>query len=323
MEKRYNLIIGGTGQFGITLGNLLKKNKKKVIITSRTNSRISKIKNIKITKLNIYNKKEIFSCLKKFKPARIFYFAGQSSPNLSFKKKNETMRSNYLGCKNVLDVIYSFDKSIKFLHAASSEMYGKVSGKISLKTPKHPVNPYGQAKLKAFNITKLYREKFNLKTYNAVIFNTESLLRRREFLIPKICLAAIKAKKKKIKTEFGNLNISREWNWCEDQCELLIKFLNKAPQDFILSNGKPYSAKQMLKFAFGYFNLNYKKYVYENNTKFLRPRDILNKKSSFNESLKKNNIKKKKFVYGKKLIFLIIKYYLKKEYYKNKNYYSL
>ena len=75
-------------------------------------------------------------------------------------------------------------------------MYGKVSGKISLKTPKHPVNPYGEAKLKAFNITKFYREKFNLKTYNAVIFNTESLLRRKEFLIPKICLAAIKAKKK-------------------------------------------------------------------------------------------------------------------------------
>ena len=60
MEKQYNLIIGGTGQFGITLGNLLKKNKKKVIITSRTNSRNSKIKNIKITKLNIYNKKKYF-----------------------------------------------------------------------------------------------------------------------------------------------------------------------------------------------------------------------------------------------------------------------
>ena len=74
---------------------------------------------------------------KKFKPARIFYFAGQSSQVFHLKKKNETMRSNYIGCKNILDVIYSFDKSIKFLHAASSEMYGKVSGKISLKTPKH------------------------------------------------------------------------------------------------------------------------------------------------------------------------------------------
>ena len=80
--------------------------------------------------------------------------------------------------------------------------------------------------------------------------------------MPKICLAAIKAKEKNIKTEFGNLNISREWNWCDEQCKYLIIFVNKKPQDFILSNGKSYSAINLMKFAFGYFNLDYKKYIF-------------------------------------------------------------
>ncbi len=312
MNKYDSLIIGGTGQFGITLSNQLNKKNKKVIITSRKKINRFLNKYTKIVELNIYKKKQIIFLIKKYKPKYIFYFAGQSSPNVSFKKKFETMRSNFLGCKNVLESIYETNKNIKFLHAASSEMYGKVKDKISLKTPKNPVNPYGIAKLKAFNITKLYREKYNMSTYNAIIFNTESLLRKKNFLIPKICIAALAAKKYNIKTEFGNLNIHREWNWCEDQCKTLTIFLKKKPQDFILSNGKSYSAKQMLKFAFEFLHLDYKKFTFENKKKYLRPRDILKKKSNYIESLKKNNIKVKQFTYGKKIIHLMIKHYLNK-----------
>ena len=50
-------------------------------------------------------------------------------------------------------------------------------------------------------------------------------------------------------------NISREWNWCEEQVKYLNRFVEKDPQDFILSNGKPYAAKKMLNYAFKYFHL--------------------------------------------------------------------
>ena len=309
MKKKYHsLIIGGTGQFGITLKNQLNKNNKKVIITSRFRNKKKIFKN-NVVKLDIFNKSKIENVVKKYSPANIFYLAGQSSPSISFKKKRETIRSNYLGCKNVLDTINKIDKNISFVYASSSEVYGKIKGKITLKTKKIPVNPYGEAKLKGFNITKLYREKFKLKTYNAIIFNTESIYRDKSFFIPKVCLAAIDAYKFKKKTGFGNLEIEREWNWCEDQCELLIKFLKKKPQDFIISNGKCFSARQMLKFAFEYFKLNYKRYIFTDERLF-RPIDVKTKKSQFNLSLKKNGIKKKNFTYGKKLIHIMIKNYL-------------
>ena len=66
----------------------------------------------------------------------------------------------------------------------------------------------------------------------------------------------------------------------------------------------------MLKFAFNYFNLDYKKYIFKDK-KFLRPVDIRIKKSKYSESLLKNNIKKKNFIYGQKMINLMIKDYLK------------
>ena len=311
--KCHSLIIGGTGQFGITLKNQLNKKNKKVIITSRFKRSTLKKKNFEIVVLDIFNKEKIFKIIKKYQPQNIFYFAGQSSPSISFIKKNETIRSNYIGCKNVLESIYKIDKNISFLYAASSEIYGKIKGKISLKSKRYPINPYGISKLKGLNITKLYREKYKLKAYNAIIFNTESTLRDKSFFIPKICIAAINAYKYNLKTAFGNLDIKREWNWCDDQCELLIEFLNKRPQDFIISNGKCLSAKSMLKFAFGYFNLDYRKYIFKDK-KFLRPVDIKIKTSKYKESLIKNKINKKNFIYGKKMINLMIKNYLKPSY---------
>ena len=308
-QKCHSLIIGGTGQFGITLKNQLNKKNKKVVITSRFKKSRIKKKQFEIVVLDIFNKEKISKLIKKYSPKNIFYFAGQSSPRISFFKKKETIMSNYIGCKNVLESIYKIDKNISFFYAASSEIYGKINGKISIKSKKYPVNPYGVSKLKGLNITKLYREKYNLKAFNAIIFNTESTLRDKSFLIPKICMAAINAYKFNLKTAFGNLDIKREWNWCDDQCELLIKFLNKKPQDFLISNGKCLSAKKMLEFAFNYFNLDYRDYILKDK-KFLRPVDIKIKSSKYKESLIKNKIIKKNYTYGKKMINIMIKNYL-------------
>ena len=318
MKKLVAIIVGGTGQYGIITSKLLLKKNYKVIITTRSTKKKLKIlksnKNLILQKLNIYNKKKIEELLLKFKPNIIFYYAGQSSPDKSFKLKKETFQSNFLGCKNFLEVISKKNFNCKFLNATSCEIFGKTNGKIKISSKKKPVSPYGLSKLKSYEITKKYRIEHSLKSYNAIIFNTESILRNKKFLIPKICIAAIKAKKYNLKTEFGNLNISREWNWCPEQVEYIYKFLSKKPQDFILSNGKNISAIKMIKFAFKYFNLNYKKYILINK-KYFRKRDVDNTKSNYLDCLKRNEMKRNPKIYGKKIIHLLIKHYLnEKEY---------
>jgi GDPmannose 4,6-dehydratase len=317
MNKPIAIIVGGTGQFGINISNLLLKKKYKVIITTRFLKKkklIKRSKNLNIYKLDVYNKTKIKKIIDKYNPNIIFYLAGQSSPKKSFILKKETYKSNVLGCKNILDILNSYkNQNCKFLNAASCEIYGNASGKININSFKRPVNPYGKAKLESFKITKKFREIQNLKTYNAVIFNTESYLREINYLIPKICIAAIEAKKFNKKTKFGNINVSREWNWCEEQSKYMLKFLEKKPQDFILSNGKNFSVRKMLKFAFDYFKLDYKRYILIDK-KFFRPRDVKIVKSNYSYCLKRNGIKRKNSIYGQKIIQLLIKNYLKKYY---------
>ena len=317
MKKPNAIIVGGTGQFGITLVNQLLKKKIKIIVTTRSLTKTKKkLKNKKINliKLNILSKIQIKKLLLKYKPEVIFYLAGQSSPGKSFFCKEETYLSNFIGCKNFLETLKDYKISSKFINFSSCEIYGNFKKKINLKSEKKPISPYGFAKLKAHIETKKYRENFNLKTYNAIIFNTESIYRPKNYLIPKICLAAIKAKKNNLKTKFGNIKISREWNWCEDQCRILLKFIEKKPQDFILSNGKFFSAKQMLSFAFGYFKIDYRNFILIDK-KFIRKTDSKIKKSNFLQCLNRNKIKRVDKIYGKKLIHKIIHHYLNEQKY--------
>ena len=189
-------------------------------------------------------------------------------------------------------------------------MFGNIQKKITPNSKLKPLSPYGHAKSMSFNLVKEYRNRFNLKLYNAIIFNTESVLRNKDFLIPKICLAAIRAYKYGEKTEFGNLNIKREWNWCEEQVKFIYLFTKKKPQDFILSNAKSYSATQMIKFAFGYFKLDYKKYILFSKIHY-RKNDIKSTRSNSNYSLRLNKQSRKPIIYGEKIINKLIKYHLK------------
>ena len=317
MKKPIAILVGGTGQFGISLSKELFKRKTKIVITTRSIKKAKKKfgkSKFNYEKLNVLNIKQIKKLLIKYKPEKIFYLAGQSSPGKSFSTKKETYLSNFAGCKNFLEVLKKYKIPSKFINFSSCEIYGDYKRKINIESKKKPISPYGLAKLKAHNETKKYRKKYNLKSYNAIIFNTESIYRPKDYLIPKICIAAIKAKKNNVKTKFGNTKIIREWNWCEEQCKYLLKFIEKKPQDFILSNGKLFSAYEMLTFAFEYFKLDYKKYILLDK-KFIRKADSSIKKSNFLSCQRRNKIKRIDKIYGKKIIYKIIQHYLNEKKY--------
>ena len=66
----------------------------------------------------------------------------------------------------------------------------------------------------------------------------------------------------------------------------------------------------MIKFAFEYLNLDYKKFILSKRI-FYRKKDVKKKTSDYKICLQRNNIKRNDKVYGKFLIRRIIKYYIK------------
>ncbi len=311
------LIIGGTGQIGYYLANfLLKKKNIKIFISTRSKKSVKfkKFKNLLSSKINyvkidISNKKKISSNLKKIRPDFIFFLAGQSSVYKSFYKKKETFISNFQGSKNVLDSIIENKLDPKFFNACSTEIFGNKKKKLKLSSSKNPVSPYGKAKLKSFNLMINYRKKFKLKIYNGILSNCESFMRPKTFVLPKICICAIKAKNnikknKVVKFKFGNINIKRDWGWAEEYVKVIWNEMKKNEHDFFIATRKSYHLRKLFFIAFSKFKLDWKQHIIIDK-KFFRRKEI--NSVEIHTQSKSKEIKTD----GKKIILKLLNHYNK------------
>ena len=76
----------------------------------------------------------------------------------------------------------------------------------------NPVSPYGIAKLFGHNMTKLYRDAYNIFGVGGILYNHESPRRGIEFVTRKITQAVARMKLGKQNVlALGNLNAKRDW----------------------------------------------------------------------------------------------------------------
>ena len=274
MNKKINMIIG-TGVLGAYLSNFLLGRNEKVIVTSRTLKKntdnyafLNINKKIKFVKLNVYNKKEIERILEKYKPKKVFYFAGQSSITKSISKKSETLRSHFEGAKNFLDTIKEKRINLKFFKANSGYIFSPKKGIINLKCRlSSNKNPYIDAQQKTFKLIKKYRDQ-GLRVFNLIFMQVESPLRPNDFFIKKVCIGA----KNKKKIIVGNINTFRDYSWVTEVVKAIVLTSNLKEKDYIISAGKKMSGKTVLEKAYSLNNLNYKNY-FSINKKFFRKKE--------------------------------------------------
>ena len=267
--KKKALIFGITGQDGAILSKkLLEKNYEVHGLSRKKNYKnLSKL-NIK-KKINLYllknNKKKFLSILEK-NFDEIYFLGGQSSVINSFNLVEETYESQIFPVKTILDFIFSQKgKKSKFLFAASSEMFGqkKEGHRIKESDEKNPLSPYGLSKLIAYEIIKEFRITHKLPVCSAILFNHESSLRPKNYVLKKIILSVKQIKSKKIKKlNIGNINIKRDWGWSEDYMEACNLILSKNKiDDYIVATGKTTSLKNIIELIFKKNKMKWKGYT--------------------------------------------------------------
>ena len=80
-----------------------------------------------------------------------------------------------------------------------------------------PKSPYAAAKVFAFDITKIYRESYNMFTSNGILFNHESPRRGETFVTRKISKAVGRIHVGiQEKLTLGNLDSYRDWGFSGD-----------------------------------------------------------------------------------------------------------
>jgi GDPmannose 4,6-dehydratase len=277
------IITGISGQDGPYLTKLLLEKGYKVIGTVRSyrcaNTQNFKYlgieKDIVIEELDLLDMANVIRIIQKYKPDEIYNLAAQSSVGLSFDQPLGTFSFNTTSVNNLLESIRLFSQSTKLYQASSSEMYGRVKTMpITLKTPMHPISPYGVSKMASYFMITTYRESYNLFVCNGVLFNHESFLRSDNFFIKKVVRDSIAIKNKKLdKLVVGNLNVKRDFGYAPAYVEAMWKILQSdKADDFIICSGKSILLKDIVGYIFDKLGID-KNLIIENKELF-RPNEI-------------------------------------------------
>ena len=219
---------------------------------------------IKIHPGSLESYPSLYKVISEIKPDEIYHLAAQSFVSYSFDDEFSTLNSNIIGTHYVLSAIKEACPNCRLYYAASSEMFGKAKEiPQTEKTPFYPRSPYAISKVAGFDLTRNYREAYNLFGSSGILFNHESPRRGFEFVTRKISsfVARIKLGKEK-NIHLGNLDAQRDWGHAKDYVKAMWLMLQQdKPDDYVICSGETHSVKEFAELAFSILDLNYQDYV--------------------------------------------------------------
>ena len=290
MDKKVALITGINGQDGSYLAELLlekgyevhgtlKRNSVSENQTSRLDSVFDKLK---LHYADLTDLSSMIRVISEIKPNEVYNLAAQSHVRISFDQPIYTANVTGLGTLNVLEACKLVDLNIKIYQASSSEMFGNTIDSDGFQretTQLNPVSPYGCAKVFSYNICRNYRNSYNMKIWNGILFNHESPRRGTNFVTNKVVKAAVRISLGlQDKLHIGNLEATRDWGHAKDYVEAMWLMLQSdKPEDYVCSTGISHSVQDLCGYVFSSLGLDYTDYIVIDEKHF-RPEELYNLK---------------------------------------------
>lgn len=205
-----------------------------------------------------------------------YHLAAQSFVAESFMDGFSTMNVNINGTHYMLAALRELQPTCRFYFAGSSEMFGKVRETPQREmTPFYPRSPYGISKVAGFELTRNYREAYEMFCVNGILFNHESPRRGYEFVTRKITSTVAKIKLGLAsELRLGNLDARRDWGHAADYVRAMQMMLQQPePDDYVVATGVTHSVREFCELAFGEVGLDYQEYV-KVDERFYRPAEV-------------------------------------------------
>lgn len=280
------LITGITGQDGSYLAELLLELGYEVhgfvrrVALEDPSGRLGRIRHIldRVTlhSASLESYPSIFQVFSRHDFDECYHLAAQSFVAESFADGFSTMNTNINGTHYMLAAVRELRPACRFYFAGSSEMFGKVRETPQRETtPFHPRSPYGISKCAGFDLTRNYRESYDMFCCSGILFNHEGPRRGFEFVTRKITSTAAKIKLGLAsELRLGNLDAQRDWGHSADYVRAMHLMLQQSqPDDYVIATGETHTVREFCEIAFGMLDLDYKEFV-RIDERFIRPAEV-------------------------------------------------
>ncbi len=159
--------------------------------------------------------------VKMSKPDKVFHFAAQSFPEVSFKIPVITLQTNVIGTTHLLESIHNSEFDPIIVSISSSEVYGNPrEDEIPIRetNPIRPANPYSISKVGHDLMSQYYYTAYNMKIIITRMFSHEGARRGKEFALSSFANQIVKSElglQDNI-IRHGNLDSVRTYNHIDD-----------------------------------------------------------------------------------------------------------
>lgn len=218
----------------------------------------------------------LFSVISEVQPDEVYHLAAQSFVSYSFDDSFSTFRTNIDGTHFILECVRRLAPECRVYFAGSSEMFGHAPEvPQSEQTRFYPRSPYGISKVTGFDLSRNYRESYNMYVASGILFNHESPRRGFEFVTRKISSYVARIKRGELKKlPLGNLDAKRDWGFAGDYVIAMQQMLAlEKPDDFVIATGETHTVREFCELAFSIAGLNYEDHVIVDE-RFFRPAEV-------------------------------------------------
>ena len=224
------LITGGTGFVGshmidFILKYAIKPNQK-IYCTKRWMEDTKNLDHIDDKRLeyidcDLLDAQSIIRAVEISKPEKVFHFAAQSFPEVSFKTPIITLQTNTIGTTHLLEAIKESKYNPVIVSVSTSEVYGMPEeNEVPIKetNPIRAANPYSISKVGHDLMSQYYHKAYGMKIITTRMFSHEGARRGKELALSSFAYQIAKAEKL-VGEQFiyhGNLDSTRTYAHIDD-----------------------------------------------------------------------------------------------------------
>ena len=222
------LITGGTGFVGSHMIDYILKHETdvKIFVTKRWMEDTKNVdhvddKRFEFVDCDLLDGLSVERAIQISKPDKVFHFAAQSFPEVSFKTPVITLQTNVIGTTHLLESIKNSDYNPVIVSISSSEVYGMPKeDEIPIKedNPIRPANPYSISKVGHDLMSQYYHNAYDMKIIITRMFSHEGARRGKQFALSSFAHQIVQNEKGNGDgfIRHGNLESVRTYNHIED-----------------------------------------------------------------------------------------------------------